>query len=218
MNLELIEEVNINLSKIIAKGDENEELLIEDYLIKVLINNSSSIYVILKLVILKLEIPILDYQGAIDLLNKGLTIEKNINLLLLKFYAETSIGLNSYIQDVNDFEAKTENEEAILYYMEAVYYEKEYEKSVRLLIKSLGKNSKLPVVHLKLIMLYKENKNLKAKHFKYFEELISIIDLEAIYNRDYYSVDNFINEKILLLEITEETFELIKKNKIPRSS
>ena len=113
MNLELIEEVNINLSKIIAKGDENEELLIEDYLIKVLINNSSSIYVILKLVILKLEIPILDYQGAIDLLNKGLTIEKNINLLLLKFYAETSIGLNSYIQDVNDFEAKTENEEAI---------------------------------------------------------------------------------------------------------
>lgn len=195
------------IENIISSNFDEEEYLIEEYLIK-FVSRNDSLYALEKLIIVKLEIPILDYEEALNLINKALSIKLSLNLLLLKFYTQSLMGLDSYIKDLNLYIPKNKNEKFIVNYLKAFYDKNKY---IHLLEVPNRESERFPASYKLLIDYYKSYGNSKkvAHYCKLFSEAISVIkDTE---NRNFYSVQNFINEKILLREMTRESYELTLK-------
>jgi hypothetical protein len=204
--------IDLVIKEIIANYSEEhdeEEYLIEKYLNEFVKINSKNIYAISKLIIVKLEVPILEYDEALSLLNSAINIKSNVNLLLLKYYTESFLCLSSYIQDVKNYKARNITEQSYLYFLEAMYLKSIYKSNVELLINSLERNPFLNAARIQLIQYYID-KGLDHEANLQWNALVDNIDIiDKIDERDFYSVENFIREKILFTEMSCVSYNIL---------
>jgi len=209
-----IKNINEKISSLIHKYPDDFEYEIEDFLDSFLYKNSFDVKIALKLTVLVLQSPILDFGKGKELLEKLYSCDSNnLNIITLLFYYDCILMKdysNEVLYKVEKTDTNNKLDKGLILFMKSHYYKNEKRKMISILEKSIKLNPYIVKSYSLLGDYYTEERDiLKAKlnYEKAVNKVIKVYEENEFYNP--VDVEEFIRENVLQIHLSKVNFQLL---------